>query len=83
MMLPKEEGQKVTVIASPLQGFSSKPIFDDWNQKDYAVYLALQWNKYGIQFEDIFKEPDMVLSTLINEDGTVKVLDSDWDLVEP
>lgn len=80
MMLPKEEGQKVTVIASPLQGFSSKPIFDDWNQRDYAAYLAFQWNKYGIQFEDIFREPDMVLSRLVNEDGTVKVLDADGNL---
>jgi len=77
MQLPKEEGQKVTVIASPLQGLSSKPIFDDWNQRDYAAYLAFQWNKYGIQFEDIFREPNMVLSMLVNEDGTVKILGAD------
>jgi len=80
MMLPKEEGQKVTVIASPLQGLSYKPIFDDWNQRDYAAYLAFQWNKYGIQFEDIFRQPDMVLSMLVNEDGTVKVLDADGNI---
>lgn len=82
MMLPKEEGQKVTVFSSPLQGFSTKPIFDDWNQRNYAAFLAFQWEKYGIRFEDIFREPDMVLSNLVNEDGTVKILDAEGNLAE-
>ena len=81
MMLPKKEGSKVTVMASPLQGMSNLPIFDDWNQRDYAAYLAFQWQKYGMQFEDIFREPDMVLSSLINEDGTVRMLDANGNLI--
>ena len=36
-----------------------------------------------MQFEDIFKEPDMVLSNLINEDGSVKILDADGNLIKP
>ena len=83
MMLPKKEGEKVTVIASPLQGLSDLPIFDEWKQRDYAAYLTFQWSKYGMQFEDIFREPNMVLSNLINEDGTVKVLDADGNLIKP
>jgi hypothetical protein len=59
-----------------LQGLSFHPIFDDWNQKEYARHLASHWSKYGMRFENIFREPDIVLSNLINEDGTVKVLDS-------
>ncbi len=77
--LPKREGDKVMVTSPSLQGFSTSPIFDDWNQRDYAAYLAFQWNKYGLQFEDIFKEPDMVLSFLFDEDGSVKIPDADGD----
>lgn len=82
MMLPKKEGEKVIVLASSLQGFSTLPIFDDWNQRDYAAYLTMQWNKYGMRFEDIFREPNMVMSNLINEDGTTKILDADGYLVK-
>ena len=82
-LLPKKEGDKVTVTALPLQGLSNLPIFDDWKQRDYAAYLAFQLSKYGIQFEDIFKEPDMVLSILINEDGIVKILDADGNPIKP
>lgn len=82
MMLPKKEGNKVTVIASPLQGLSNLPIFDEWKQRDYAAYLTFQWSKYGMQFEDIFREPSMLLSNLINEDGTVKILDADGNLIK-
>lgn len=77
MMLPKKEGDKVMVISPSLQGYSTLPIFDDWNQRDYAAYLTFQWRKYGMQFEDIFHEPDMVLSSLFNEDGTIRILDAD------
>ena len=83
MMLPRKEGDKVMVISPPLQGFSTSPIFDEWKQKDYAACLAFQWSKYGMQFEDIFKEPDMVLSNLINEDGTVRILDADGNPIKP
>lgn len=80
MMLPEEEGQKVTVWASPLQGLSTKPVFDEWNQRDYAAYLAFQLNKYGIQFEDIFKEPNLVRSILVNENGDEIALDADGNI---
>jgi hypothetical protein len=72
MITSEEEGATITVVSPSLQGYSTSPIFDDWNQRDYAEYLASQWIKYGMQLKDIFKEPDMVLSYLFNEDGTVK-----------
>jgi len=83
MMLPQKEGDTGMVMSTPLQGFSTSPIFDEWTQRDYAAYLAFQWSKYGMRFEDIFKEPDMVLSNLINEDGTVRILDADGNLIKP
>jgi len=83
MMLPQKEGDKVTVISAPLQGFSNSPIFNEWKQRDYAACLSFQWSKYGMQFEDIFREPNLVLSNLINEDGTVKILDAAGILIKP
>ena len=83
MMLPKKEGEKVTVHTSPLQGLSASPIFDEWKQRDYAAYLTFQWSKYGMKFEDIFKEPDMVLSLIYNADGSMNILDADGNLIKP
>ena len=79
MMLPEKEGGNVTVLALPLQGFSGSPIFDEWNQRDYAAYLAFQWSKYGMRLEDIFRA-NMVMSNLINEDGTIKILNADGNI---
>ena len=76
MIQPSGKQQEITVASTGLQGFSYKPIYDDWNQRTYAKYLAKIWGRYGIQFEDIFKEPDMVLSCLFNEDGTLNFVDA-------
>lgn len=76
-MIAPESFEKMTVVSPSLQGYSRSPIYDEWVQRDYAAYLTLQWSKYGLQFEDIFKEPDMVFSCLFNEDGTLNILDAD------
>jgi hypothetical protein len=83
IIVPPNEEDKVVVAALPLQGLSASPIFDEWKQRDYAAYLAFHWSKYGLRFEDIFKEPDMVLSHLVDEDGTVRILDADGNLIKP
>ena len=80
---PPRKGDKVTVVSTPLQGYSTAPIFDEWKQKEYASCLAFLWSRYGMQFEDVFKEPDMVLSNLFNEDGTIRILDADGNLIKP
>lgn len=76
-MIAPESFEKMTVVSPSLQGYSRSPIYDEWVQRDYAAYLTLQWSKYGLQFEGIFKEPDMVFSCLFNEDGTLNILDAD------
>ncbi len=83
IIVPPNEEDKVMVAAMPIQGLSASPIFDEWKQRAYAAYLAFQWSKYGLRFEDIFKEPDMVLSHLVDEDGTVRILDADGNLIKP
>jgi len=79
-MIAPQSLEKITVVSPSLQGYSMSPIYDDWNQREYAAFLVHQWKKYGMQIEDIFREPDMVLSFLLNGDGTVKVLDADGNL---
>lgn len=81
--LPQKEGDKVTVMPLPLQGLTTLPIFNEWKQKDYAIFLALQWSKYGMELKEVFKEPDMVLSNLQNEDGSVRILDAEGNLIKP
>ena len=42
-----ESKNKKTVTMLPLQGFSDKPIFDEWNQRDYAQILSY-YTKYSL-----------------------------------
>jgi hypothetical protein len=79
---PKNQGDKVTVVSPSLQGYSTSPIFDEWKQKEYATCLAFLWSRYGMQFNDVFMEPDLVLSNLFNEDGTIRILDTEGNLIE-
>ncbi len=65
------------VLSLPLQGFSTKPIFDDWIQKDYANLLSFFWKKYGIDFYDIFKDPNLVLSMIYTDNGSINILNPD------
>lgn len=81
-ILPNEEGQRVTFVSLPIGGLSAKPIFDEWNQHKYAELLASIWQQYGIEFNDIYQEPDLVLSLVEKEDGKVNILDSDGNRVE-
>ena len=46
--------------------------YTDWSQKDYAKVLAFFLEAWGVNLDDIYQEPDLVLSFLRNEDGTFK-----------
>jgi len=74
-----EEGQETVVMAAPLQGYSSGPIFEEWSQRDYARILARLWRNRGKTMEEIYIEPDLVWSSLFNEDGSVNRVDSEGD----
>lgn len=69
--LPDATSPTMQVISSPLGGLSSKPIYDEWNQRDYARVLS-QFT--GFPLERIFREPDQVMSWLYSDDGTVKMM---------
>ncbi len=62
------EGDPIQVIQAPLAGFSNKPLFNDWNQEQYAKLLS-QYT--GAPFEKIYFPPDQVWTWLKKSDGTV------------
>lgn len=80
-LLPNNEGMCTYIISHPLQGLSSKPIYNEWAQKDYARHLAFFWSKYGINFDNIFIEPDKVLTMIDNQDGSIKKLNLDGEII--
>lgn len=47
--------QGPTILSLP--GFSLQPYFSDWNFPIYARFLVEFWEKYGLEYEDIYKPP--------------------------
>lgn len=66
------EGAPVQVLQSPLQGFSLKPIFDDWNQEHFARILS---QMVGIPFDQIFQPGKGVVSWLHDDQGNIYLHD--------
>jgi hypothetical protein len=75
MVRSEGENKKVIVVSPSLQGYSTAPVYEEWSQNDYASWLAWYWKKYGLTFDDVYKEPDMVLSLVEDENGKVPYLD--------
>jgi hypothetical protein len=67
-----ESKTRLNVIQSPLQGLSTKPVFDDWDNATYAHFLALHTRK---PIDSIFKPPDQVMTWLNGPDGKPRFLD--------
>ncbi len=58
----------VHVVQNPLQGFSLKPIFDDWSQEGFAKLLS---QMIGLPFEQVFVPPTGVASWLHDAKGHI------------
>ncbi len=80
--LPEDENGMVIVTTTPLQGFSTKPIYDDWDPKSYSKVLYLYWSRWGKEMEEIFIEPNLVLSFLKDEEDNIKKYDRDGNSIE-
>lgn len=63
-----ENQTRIDVIQPPLGGFSSKPIWDDWNQEEFAQMLA---TFTGSALDFIWEPPDRVRSWLETADNRV------------
>lgn len=64
-------GPQLEIISLPLQGFSTNPIYDKWNVKDYARFLSLFLK---LPYENCYKSPNKFFTILYNEKGRFKNL---------
>jgi hypothetical protein len=67
-----ESVDHVAVVQAPLGGMSLKPIWDDWNQEEYAQMLALFT---GSALEQVWEPPNRVRSWLETADNEVNYFD--------
>jgi hypothetical protein len=52
-------------VTAPLAGFSARPVFDDWQQPEYARVLHFYVGApLGLDYEDLFRPPNQVLTFL-------------------
>ena len=59
----------IFIEAMPLQGISSKPIFDAWDVKTYGQVLENFWKPWGFTLFEIIKDPENPMSFLTDEAG--------------
>jgi hypothetical protein len=62
------ESVPVQVVQNPLQGLSTKPIFDDWDQETFARFLS---GMTGLPLEQVFTPPRGVISWLHDSKGRI------------
>jgi hypothetical protein len=60
------------VVSMPLGGFSSKPIYDNWIQSEYAKYLSFFCR---LDYNQVYKPPNKVWSILYDERQRLKKID--------
>ena len=66
-VLPTPE--TIFIEAMPLQGISSKPIFDAWDVKIYGQVLENFWKAWGFILFEIIKDPEQPMSFLTDKTG--------------
>lgn len=66
-MLPV--GEELYIEAMPLRGFSSKPMFDHWQNKTYGQVLENFWKNWGFLLLEIIKNPEQPMSFLTDAEG--------------
>ncbi len=52
------------IEAMPLRGISSKPLFDEWNNKTYGQVLENFWKPWGHVLFEIIKDPEKPMTFL-------------------
>ena len=67
-----ESAKKLNVMQLPLQGLSTKPVFDEWDHATYAHVLAFHTRT---PVAEIFEPPDRVMTSLSGPDGNPRFLD--------
>lgn len=62
-------GEEIFIEAMPLRGMTSKPVFDEWQNKTYGQVLENFWKRWGFLLLEIIKNPNAPMSFLFNEAG--------------
>jgi hypothetical protein len=60
---------EIYIEEMPLRGLSSKPLFDEWQNKTYGQVLENFWKNWGFLLLEIIKNPEKPVSYLFDEDG--------------
>lgn len=64
-----ETPDKVFVEPMPLNDWTLKPIFDNWQPKTYGQVLENFWKPWGYTLFEIIKDPENPMSFLFDEEG--------------
>ena len=64
-----EVDDDVFIESMPLRGISSKPLFDNWNNKTYGQVLESFWKNWGFLLLEIIKNPEEPMSFLFDAEG--------------
>ena len=64
-----ELGDELFIESMPLRGISSKPLFDNWNNKTYGQVLESFWKNWGFLLLEIIKNPEEPMSFLFDSEG--------------
>ena len=67
-----EVPEKVFVEPMPLNDWTMKPIFDNWQVKTYGQVLENFWKPWGFTLFEIIKNPDSPMSFIQDADGNFK-----------
>ncbi len=67
-----EVPEKVFVEPMPLNDWTMKPIFDNWQVKTYGQVLENFWKPWGFTLFEIIKNPEQPMSFLTDENGGFK-----------
>lgn len=67
---------EIYIEEMPLRGLSSKPLFDEWQNKTYGQVLENFWKNWGFLLLEIIKDPEHPVSYLFNKDGNKIAADS-------
>ncbi|MFD0795348.1 hypothetical protein ACFQZX_17130 [Mucilaginibacter litoreus] len=62
-------GDDIYIEEMPLRGLSSKPLFDEWQNKTYGQVLENFWKNWGFLLLEIIKNPEKPMSFLLDEAG--------------
>lgn len=75
------EGGPIQVFSMPLGGFSMKPVYRNWDMKNYARLLEYFWQPYGLAFEDIYAGNEMVRTTVETDGGSFPMMDAEGKII--